>query len=93
MKLIYAGSYIRDFGPTMLLINNLTEEQIRELARAFLGIDLNELEPQFSDAKGPQFLMNKTFASFGPSGPGNAHLALYNHDGTYSLRTFTPKGS
>lgn len=81
-KLKNAGSYIHDCQPVTRVEDDLTEGRIRELVKQHLGIE--DLEWQYDY----QIIMNKAFVDLGPPDAEGITLALYNHDGLYSLRTY-----
>ena len=81
-KMTSAGSYIHDFHPVTTVRDELTEEDIKEIARTRLGI--TELEPMI----GNQWIQNKLFVDLGAPDENGITEALYNHDGKYSVRTY-----
>lgn len=78
-KLTTAGSYLFDYSPTEPVNKDLTEAQVRETVQKYLKID--SFEP-FDDQ---QLIMNKTFVNLGGPDEKGMVLALYNHDGVYSV--------
>lgn len=81
-KLRNAGAYIRDFSPVTVVEDGLSEERIREVAKQCLGIE--DLEWQHKH----QIITNKAFVDLSVPDANGVTLALYNHDSTYSLRTY-----
>lgn len=81
-KMEKSGSYINDFPPVETVRDNLTEEEVKDIARAVLGVvDLEYMT-------GDQWIENKFFVDLGPPNENGITEALYNHDGRYSIRTY-----
>jgi len=84
-KMKASGSYIHDFPPVLVVRTDLTADEVREIAREKLGIE--DLEPMVNN----DLIHNKVFVEIEPPDANGMALALYNHDGVYSVRRYKPR--